>query len=94
MKEFLQELNRATLAAYKERPGYVAEHYNIEQTVLAGGFISRNVFSAVRYMQMVGRGLRGEANGGTANCKIVTVVDNLGRFQDRHPYHYCEKYFS
>ena len=55
--------------------------------------ISRNVFSAVRYMQMVGRGLRGVANGGTAKCKIVTVMDNLGRFQDRHPYHYCEKYF-
>lgn len=56
--------------------------------------ISRQVFSAVRYMQMVGRGLRGEANGGTARCRIVTVMDNLGRFQDRHPYHYCEKYFT
>jgi superfamily II DNA or RNA helicase len=48
----------------------------------------------VRYMQMVGRGLRGEKNGGTASCRIVTVVDNLGRFQDRHPYHYCRQYFS
>jgi superfamily II DNA or RNA helicase len=56
--------------------------------------ISRQVFSAVRYMQMVGRGLRGEKNGGTARCKIVTVMDNLGRFQDRHPYHYCQKYFN
>ena len=56
--------------------------------------ISRQVFSAVRYMQMVGRGLRGEKNGGTARCKIVTVMDNLGRFQDRHPYHYCQKYFT
>ena len=56
--------------------------------------ISRNVFSAVRYMQMVGRGLRGEANGGTAHCKIVTVMDNLGRFQGRHPYHYCQEYFT
>lgn len=56
--------------------------------------IARQVFSPVRYMQMVGRGLRGEKNGGTANCKIVTVVDNLGRFQDRHPYHYCQRYFQ
>nr|WP_309398007.1 helicase-related protein [Cerasicoccus maritimus] len=56
--------------------------------------ISRQVFSPVRYMQMVGRGLRGEANGGTARCLIVTVLDNLGRFQDRHPYHYCAKYFT
>ncbi len=56
--------------------------------------ISRQVFSPVRYMQMVGRGLRGEANCGTARCRIVTMVDNLGRFHDRHPYHYCQEYFS
>jgi superfamily II DNA or RNA helicase len=56
--------------------------------------IARQVFSPVRYMQMVGRGLRGEKNGGTARCRIVTMVDNLGRFQHRHPYHYCRRYFS
>lgn len=72
-------------------------------TVLATGFdapktdmvlIARQVFSPVRYMQMVGRGLRGEKNGGTAHCRIVTVVDNLGRFQDRHPYHYCKQLYA
>jgi superfamily II DNA or RNA helicase len=52
--------------------------------------IARQVFSPVRYMQMVGRGLRGEKNGGTATCRIVTVLDNLGRFEQRHPYHYCK----
>jgi len=57
-------------------------------------FISRQVFSPVRYMQMVGRGLRGELNGGTAKCRIVTVLDNLGRFGNRHPYHYCARYFQ
>ncbi len=56
--------------------------------------IARQVFSPIRYMQMVGRGLRGEKNGGTAKCRIVTVIDNLGRFQDKHPYHFCRKYFS
>jgi superfamily II DNA or RNA helicase len=56
--------------------------------------IARQVFSPVPYMQMVGRGLRGERNGGTAQCRIVTVMDNLGRFQDRHPYHYCREYFE
>jgi superfamily II DNA or RNA helicase len=57
-------------------------------------FISRQVFSPVRYMQMVGRGLRGELNGGTSKCRIVTVLDNLGRFGDRHPYHYCARFFQ
>ncbi len=72
-------------------------------TVLSTGFdapktdmilIARQVFSPVRYMQMVGRGLRGPKNGGTERCRIVTVLDNLGRFQDRHPYHYCQRYFA
>jgi superfamily II DNA or RNA helicase len=56
--------------------------------------IARQVFSPVQYMQMVGRGLRGERNGGTFRCRIVTVLDNLGRFQDRHPYLYCKRYFA
>lgn len=56
--------------------------------------IARQVFSPVCYMQMVGRGLRGVENGGTASCRIVTVIDNLGRFQDRHPYHYCRQLYE
>jgi superfamily II DNA or RNA helicase len=56
--------------------------------------IARQVFSPVRYMQMIGRGLRGEKNGGTPRCRLVTVLDNLGRFGDRHPYHFCRQYFS
>ncbi|WP_448337284.1 DEAD/DEAH box helicase family protein [Chloroflexus aurantiacus] len=72
-------------------------------TLLSTGFdapkvdmilISRVVFSPVRYMQMVGRGLRGEKNGGKATCRIVTVLDNLLRFQSRHPYHYCQELFT
>ncbi|MFQ3665338.1 MAG: DEAD/DEAH box helicase family protein [Sphingomonadaceae bacterium] len=39
--------------------------------------ISRPVFSPVRYLQMIGRGLRGPANGGTEFCKVVTLVDNI-----------------
>ena len=40
------------------------------------------------------RGLRGEKNGRTARCRLVTVIDNLGRFAERHPYHFCARYFS
>lgn len=72
-------------------------------TVLSTGFdapktdmilIARQVFSPVRYMQMVGRGLRGPKNGGTESCKILTVEDNFGRFGERLAYHYCRKYFQ
>jgi len=71
--------------------------------ILATGFdapktativISRPVFSPVRYMQMVGRGLRGPKNGGTEICKIVTVVDNLVQYGDRLAYHYFMQHYS
>lgn len=71
--------------------------------VLATGFdapkttaivISRPVFSPVRYMQMVGRGLRGPQNGGTETCKIITVVDNLLQYGDRLAYHYFMRHYS
>jgi superfamily II DNA or RNA helicase len=71
--------------------------------VLATGFdapktativISRPVFSPVRYMQMVGRGLRGPRNGGTETCKIITVVDNLAQYGDRLAYHYFMRHYS
>lgn len=56
--------------------------------------ISRQVFSAALYLQMVGRGLRGEKNGGTRNCTILTVVDNLDRFGGLMAYHYYQTHFN
>ncbi len=56
--------------------------------------ISRPVFSPVLYMQMVGRGLRGPANGGTDHCEIVTVEDNIVNFSDRLAYHFCRRFFD
>ena len=56
--------------------------------------ISRPVFSPVLYMQMVGRGLRGPANGGTGHCEIVTVEDNIINFRDRLAYHFCRRFFD
>ena len=40
-------------------------------------FIARPTLSVVLYSQMIGRGLRGPQIGGTANCLIVNVKDNL-----------------
>ncbi|WP_437723757.1 DEAD/DEAH box helicase [Sorangium sp. So ce861] len=38
--------------------------------------ITRPTTSALRYEQMVGRGLRGPENGGTAECLVVDVQDD------------------
>ena len=71
--------------------------------VLATGFdapktatilMSRPIFSPVRYMQMVGRGLRGPKNGGTYSCKIITVIDNLLQYKDKLAYHYFKEFYT
>ena len=56
--------------------------------------ISKPVFSPIRYMQMVGRALRGPANGGTEHCEIMTVEDNIINFRDRLAYHFCRRFFD
>lgn len=43
-------------------------------------YIARPTFSPNRYLQMVGRGLRGPANGGTERCLIVNVKDTFEQF--------------
>ena len=63
--------------------------------VLATGFdspqvdvviIARPTTSVVAYQQMVGRGLRGEEFGGKKGnrCDIVTVRDNIEKYNNRH----------
>ncbi|MEU3721829.1 DEAD/DEAH box helicase family protein [Streptomyces sp. NPDC031705] len=43
--------------------------------------IARPVFSANAYQQMIGRGLRGESNGGKNTCLILDVRDNIANFR-------------
>lgn len=43
-------------------------------------YIARPTFSPNRYVQMVGRGLRGPLNGGTAECLVVNMVDTFTQF--------------
>ncbi|MET8996236.1 DEAD/DEAH box helicase family protein [Amycolatopsis sp. NPDC004169] len=46
-------------------------------------YIARPTFSPNAYIQMVGRGLRGPANGGKAECLVVNVADTFGQFGER-----------
>ena len=45
-------------------------------------YIARPTFSPGLYQQMIGRGLRGPANGGKEECLIVNVEDNFSKFGD------------
>ena len=54
-------------------------------------FISRPTLSIVLYSQMIGRGLRGPAIGGTETCKIIDVVDNIENYDNPD---ICYEYFK
>ncbi len=56
--------------------------------------VSRLVYSPVSYMQMLGRGMRGPAMGGTESCLNVTLIDNHERFVHNHPYYYFVNYYN
>ena len=57
-------------------------------------FISRPTFSIVLYAQMIGRGLRGPAIGGSETCKIIDVKDNIqGYSNEDSVYTYFQEYF-
>jgi superfamily II DNA or RNA helicase len=58
-------------------------------------FIARPTHSIVLYSQMIGRGLRGKEVGGTENCTIVTVKDNIaGLPNESNIFTYFDEYFE
>ena len=58
-------------------------------------FISRPTASIVLYSQMLGRGTRGPAIGGTEQCKVIQVVDNITGFPGMiSAYEHFEDYYS
>ncbi len=57
--------------------------------------IARPTASAVLYSQMIGRGLRGPAIGGTKNCTIIDVKDNIIGYGDSDKvYEYFDEYWE
>lgn len=46
-------------------------------------YLCRPTFSPNKYIQMVGRGLRGVANGGSEEVLVVNIQDNLDQFGEK-----------
>jgi superfamily II DNA or RNA helicase len=46
-------------------------------------FVARPTYSPNLYQQMIGRGLRGPVNGGTEECLIVNVEDNVAQYGEQ-----------
>jgi len=58
-------------------------------------FIARPTRSIILYSQMIGRGLRGPAVGGTESCTVVTVKDNIIGLPDEDTmFTYFDDYFN
>ncbi|MDP3025915.1 MAG: DEAD/DEAH box helicase [candidate division Zixibacteria bacterium] len=73
--------------------GVLSTGFDAPQTDVV--FISRPTASLVLYSQMIGRGIRGPAIGGTDKCKIIDVRDNIIGFPDQDLlYEYFEDYWS
>jgi superfamily II DNA or RNA helicase len=78
-------IRRRRIAAFKDKKIRVLTNYR----VLTQGFdapavravvVARPTFSPNTYIQMIGRGLRGELNGGKDSCLILNVADNIKNF--------------
>ncbi len=48
--------------------------------------IARPTTSVVLYEQMIGRGMRGPLNGGTEECTVIDLADNITRFHGQMAY--------
>ena len=57
-------------------------------------FITRPTQSIVLYSQMLGRGLRGPMMGGNAECLLVDIKDNLGRYDADMAFSHFDAYWS
>jgi DNA repair protein RadD len=80
-------MRRSLIGRFKESELKVLTNFG----VLSTGFdaprvgsvvVARPTTSLVLYSQMVGRGLRGPASGGNAECNLIDVRDNFKTFGD------------
>jgi DNA repair protein RadD len=56
--------------------------------------IARPTTSVVLYEQMIGRGMRGPQNGGTEECLVIDLEDNIQRFEGQMAYERFEEYWQ
>lgn len=95
------ETRRAAIAKFKRGEIQCLSNYQVFSTgfdvpAIDVVFIARPTKSIVLYSQMVGRGMRGPAVGGTENFRLIDVIDNItdysGNLDD--VYEYFSEYWS
>ena len=89
------------ISAFKDRsnPVNILINYEVlttgfDSTNIRCVFITRPTQSIVLYSQMLGRGLRGPMMGGNAECMLIDIKDNLGRFNPELAFNHFDGYWS
>lgn len=98
----MNPMDRAeAIASFKDRqnPVNILINYEVlttgfDSTNIRCVFISRPTQSIVLYSQMLGRGLRGPMMGGNAECLLVDIKDNLGRYDADMAFSHFDAYWS
>lgn len=98
----MNSVDRAeAIAAFKNRenPVNILINYEVlttgfDSTNIRCVFITRPTQSIVLYSQMLGRGLRGPMMGGNAECLLVDIKDNLGRYDANMAFGHFDAYWS
>jgi len=94
------KMRSSTLSDFKSKKIQILCNYEILSTGFDAPktdvvFISRPTNSLVLYSQMIGRGLRGPAIGGTEHCKVINVKDDLVGVKDvDYIYEYFDDYWN
>ena len=98
----MNSVDRAeAIASFKDRenPVNILINYEVlttgfDSTNIRCVFITRPTQSIVLYSQMLGRGLRGPMMGGNAECLLVDIKDNLGRYDANMAFGHFDAYWS
>lgn len=87
---------RVTIERFKRGHLKVLTNYNVlsqgfDAPLTQAVYITRPTSSKSRYLQMVGRGMRGRKNGGSEEVLVVNVLDNIVEFGDSIAYESFER---
>ena len=76
-RRIVEEFRKGEIAALVNY-GFFQEGFDAPRTRII--VVARPVFSPNVYFQMIGRGMRGEKNGGNDRCLVLNVRDNIRQF--------------
>ena len=81
-------VRRRSVERFRRGDLQVLTNYNVltqgfDAPAVRAIYVARPTFSPNNYQQMIGRGLRGPANGGKPMCLIVNVRDNWTMYGDQ-----------